>query len=90
VAWLTGRPPGDFVLDQHLTLPAGSPADERLHAASAINQAIGALIGRGYTPQQASWQLDVQAGHHRTDRHTAARLILSKIRTGDDELFDMH
>lgn len=89
LAWLTGRPPRDFVLDQHLTHAAESPPEGHLHAASTINQAIGVLIGRGYTPQQADWQLDVQAAHHRTDRHAAAQRILAKT-TGDDEHFDLH
>ena len=50
LAWLTGRPPSDFALDQHLSVPAGSDAGTSLRAASVINQAIGVLIGRGYTP----------------------------------------
>jgi hypothetical protein len=89
LAWLTGSPPSDFVLDQHLTPATESLPEGHLHAASAINQAIGVLIGRGYTPQQADWQLDVQAAHNRSDRHAAARRILVEI-TGDDEHFDIH
>jgi hypothetical protein len=84
LAWLTGRPPSDFVLDQHRPFSAGSLLEGQPHAASAINQAIGVLIGRGNTPQQADWELDVQAANNRTDRPSAARQILAKI-TGDDE-----
>jgi hypothetical protein len=90
VVWLTALPARDVVLDEHLGLPARPGFDGSLTAASAIDQAIGVLVGRGYTHQQAGWQLDVQAAHHRTDRHSAAGLILSKIETGgDDEHFHM-
>jgi hypothetical protein len=76
LAWLTERPPSDFVLDQHLTLPAASEPGA-LHAASVINQAIGVLVGRGYTPKQARRQLDTEAADAHTDRHAAAQLILA-------------
>jgi hypothetical protein len=90
VVWLAALPARDVVLDEQLGLPARPGFDGSLTAASAINQAVGVLVGRGYTPQQAGWQLDVQAAHHRTDRHSAARLILSKIETGGgDEHFHM-
>lgn len=79
LAWLTGRPPSDFALDQHLTIPPSSNAGTQVHAASVVNQAIGVLIGRGYTPQQARWQLDTQSAHAGTDRHAAAKLILAEL-----------
>jgi hypothetical protein len=83
LAWLTARPLSDFVLDQHLTIPAGSDSGAQLSAASVINQAIGVLIGFGYTPQQADRRLDTQAAHAGTDRYAAAQLILA-TRTGGD------
>lgn len=87
VAWLTGRPLTDFALDQHLTVPdAATP----LAAASVINQAIGVLIGRGYTPQQAHRELDTQAARGATDRLTAAHVILARITPGGDDQFDIH
>jgi hypothetical protein len=79
LAWLTARPLSDFALDQHLTVPTQSDTGTQLRAASVINQAIGVLIGRGYTPQQAGWQLDTQAGNAATDRYAAAQLILAKL-----------
>jgi hypothetical protein len=79
LAWLTGRPPGEFALDQHLSVPAGSDAGTSLRAASVINQAIGVLIGRGYTPRQAHSKLDNQAAGARTNRHTAAQVILDSL-----------
>jgi hypothetical protein len=79
LAWLTGRPPSDFALDQHLSVPAGSDAGTYLRAASVINQAIGVLIGRGYTPGQAHRELATQADGWGTDRHTAAQFILDTL-----------
>lgn len=83
LAWLTGRPPSDFTLDQHLSAPAGSDGGTSLRAASAINQAIGVLIGRGYTPRHAHSKLDTQADRARTDRHTAAQVILDTLTAAD-------
>lgn len=83
LAWLTARPLTDFVLDQHLIIPAGSDSGAQLSTASVINQAIGVLIGFGDTPQQADRRLDTQAAHAGTDRYAAAQLILA-MRTGGD------
>jgi hypothetical protein len=83
LAWLTGHPPSDFGLDQHLSVPAGSDAGTYLRAASVINQAIGVLIGRGYTPEQAHRELDTQVDREGTDRHTAAQFILDVLAVED-------
>jgi hypothetical protein len=83
LVWLTGRPPSDFALDQHLSVPAGSDAGTYLRAASVINQAIGVLIGRGYTPGQAHSKLDTQADGAGTERHTAAQFILDTLTAED-------
>ena len=83
LAWLTTRSLSDFILDQHLALAAASLPEAQLRAASAINQALGVLIGRGHTPQQAHWELDTQAAHAGTDRQTAAYHILANINTDD-------
>ena len=79
LAWLTGRPPSDFALDQHRSVPAGSDAGTSLRAASVVNQAIGVLIGRGYTPRQAHSKLDTQADGAGTDRYTTAQFILDTL-----------
>jgi hypothetical protein len=79
MAWLTARPLSDFVLDKHLTVPAPSNTGTQLHATSIINQAVGVLIGRGHTPEQANWQLDTQAADAGTDRHGAAQLVLATL-----------
>jgi hypothetical protein len=83
LAWLTGRPPSEFALDQHVSVPAGSDAATHLRTTSVVNQAIGVLIGRGYTPRQAHSKLDTQADGARTDRYTAAQFILDALTAAD-------
>jgi hypothetical protein len=83
LAWLTGRPPSDFVLDQHLSGPARPDTGTCLRTASVINQAIGVLIGRGYTPERAHRELDTQAGCAGTYRHTTAQFILDTLAAED-------
>jgi hypothetical protein len=85
LAWLTGRPPADFMLDQHLAIASGADTATQLQAASDINQAIGVLIGRGYSPRQADGELDAQAANNRSDRLGVARLILDKLTESDDD-----
>lgn len=89
LSWLTGQPATEFMLDQHLDLPPGFDATEELGAESDVNQAIGVLIGRGYTPPQADWQLDALASNNRTDRRTAARHLLDRIIEPDRGHFDV-
>ena len=88
LAWLTGRPPKDFALDEHLRIPVPDESRVSLRASSVINQAVGVLIARGYSPRRADWQLDVQAAHAGTDRHTAAQVILARLATADSESVD--
>ena len=79
LCWLTGRLLTDFALDQHLILPAASDSDGAVRAASLVNQAIGVLLGLGYTPEQAVIEIDTRAaaaGHSRTD---AANVILGSL-----------
>jgi hypothetical protein len=85
LAWLTEQPMGEITLDGHLTVPAAADTGAQLQAASAINQAIGVLIGRGYSPDQAHRHLDIQAATNRTDRHAAAELILGAVVDADDD-----
>lgn len=76
LAWLTGRPLKDFVRDQHLAI-AESDLVTHLRTASLIDQAIGVLIGRGHTSEQAHRELDALAATTRTDRRAAADVILA-------------
>lgn len=85
LAWLTEQPMGEITLDGHLTVPAAADIGVQLHAASDINQAIGVLIGRGYTPHQARRHLDIQAATNGSDRHAAAQLILTALIDTDDD-----
>jgi hypothetical protein len=84
LAWLTGRPGGDFALDEDLVIPAGSLTGTHLAAKSIVNQAIGVLIGRGHTPEQAHAELDTQAVMAGTDRPSVARLVLATLGTAQD------
>jgi hypothetical protein len=84
LAWLTGRPMSEVTLDGHLTVPDAADMGAQLHAASVINQAIGVLIGRGYTPRRAHRHLDIQAATKGTDRHAIAQLILGGVIDIDD------
>jgi hypothetical protein len=85
LAWLTSWPPSHFMLDRHVGLPISPEVGTQLRAASTINQAIGVLIGRGYTPQQANEQLSAQASFARTNRLAAAQLILAELTASDTE-----
>lgn len=79
---LTGRPLTDFAVDDHLW-PAGELiADSGLRAASLVNQAIGVLIGRGYTPQTAHRELHLRASAAGRTRAEAAEIILAALEPG--------
>jgi len=90
VARLTGRPLTDFPLDEHLAAAAEPDTATPLAAESMINQAIGVLIGRDYTAQQAHGALDARSALGGTDRLTAAHLILARLTLGGDHQFDIH
>lgn len=79
LAWLTDRELTDYVLDQQLHLPAQPDATLTLLTASLINQAIGVLMGRGHTPEQAHQELDAYAARAGTDRAVAAARILAAL-----------
>jgi hypothetical protein len=79
LAWLTARPLTDFVLDQHLPDPAERGAATSLFEASVINQAIGALIGRGYTPEQAERHLTAEGAAAGLSRHAVGLRILAGL-----------
>ena len=89
LVWLTGRSSINVTLDEHLTLAGVPDTAAQLRAAMEIDQAIGVLIGRGYTLRQAHRQLDIQAAHNRTDRLVEAQLILDgAINAGDHQRAD--
>ncbi len=78
LAWLSGRDLTEFTLDQHLTLPREPAGHRGLVALSMINQAIGMLIERGHSPEQAEHELDARATRAGVDRSTAASHIVAE------------
>lgn len=79
LAWLTARPLSDFVLDQHLPNLAEQCSATNLFEDSVINQAIGALIGQGYTPEQAERHLTVEGAAAGVSRHVLGLRILAGL-----------
>ena len=79
LSWLARHTLAGCELDQHLVLPAVASTATPLRSASAINQAIGVLIGAGHTPEQAHRELEVLAATTDTDRLTAAGELLAAL-----------
>jgi hypothetical protein len=79
LACLTAQPLSDFVLDQHLPAPAERGSATGLVEASVINQALGALIGQGYTPEQAERHLTAQGADAGLSRHAVGLRILAGL-----------
>jgi hypothetical protein len=82
LTWMAGQPLTSVVLDQHLPVRVDDHdhAGDTLQKASVINQALGVLIGRGCTPEQADLELAARAAEAGTDRHRAAVQLLDSIR----------
>jgi hypothetical protein len=79
LAWLTARPLSGFLLDQHLPASTERGAATSLFEASVINQAIGALIGQGYTPEQAEQHLTAESADAGIGRHAVGLRILAGL-----------
>jgi hypothetical protein len=79
LAWLTARPLSDFVLDQHPPDLAETGSMTSLSETSVINQAIGALIGQGYTPEQAERHLTAEGADAGISRHAVSLGILAGL-----------
>jgi hypothetical protein len=77
LAWITGRPPRDFALDEHRTLPANPTAG--FAALTSINQALGVLIEKGSTPERARQELAARAATAGIELAAAAALILAAL-----------
>jgi hypothetical protein len=78
LAWVTGREPDEFVLDQHGAVPEATEPSI-LRAVSVINQAIGALIAHGYPPERAHQELDARSERAGVDRAVGARRLLDGL-----------
>jgi hypothetical protein len=81
LAWLTARALTDFVLDQNLPAAAEQGSAANLFEVSVINQAIGALIGRGYTPEQARRHLTAESAAAGISRYAVGLRILAELDT---------
>ena len=79
VAWLAGARVADIVLDEHLAPPAFADPQATLHALSSFDQAIGMLLGHGYTPEHAFDHIDQRAAASGTSRHNIAELIIKEL-----------
>ncbi len=77
--FLTGRALSEVELDQHLSVATEVDTTGALRAASTINEAIGVLIARGRTPEQATRELDAHAITVGADRNAAAAVVLAGL-----------
>jgi hypothetical protein len=78
LCWLTGRQLSDFRIDQHLS-PPEPDSHGGMQRSSLVNQAIGVLLGRGYTPEQAELEIDMRAAAAGHARAEAASIILAGL-----------
>jgi hypothetical protein len=85
LAWLTGRDPGEYRLDEHRTPPPDSAGTTPLRGQSTINQALGVLIGRGFKPEDAERELYAQAATAGVDPEMAAAHILANLKPPNPE-----
>jgi hypothetical protein len=85
LAWLTGRDPSEYRLDEHHTLPHDATATTPLRGQSTINQALGVLIGRGFKPADAERELYAQAATTGVDPEMAAAHILANLKPPEPE-----
>lgn len=79
LAFLTARPLSDFAVDQHLPGPAEQAYATDLFEVSIINQAVGALIDQGYTPEQAERHLEVESAAAGISRYAVGLRILAGL-----------
>ena len=74
--------PTALVVDGHLDPRAGPAVMTGLDEHSAINQAIGVLIGRGHTPESAQHELHRLAKLDHDDLRAAAEALILSARSG--------
>jgi hypothetical protein len=79
LSWLLFLAPDDIILDRHLAVDGANVVDV-LVANSAIQQAIGVLIERGLTAEEASSELLRLARLADTDRLEAAMSVLNSAK----------
>jgi hypothetical protein len=86
LSWITGRALAEFRLDEHRALPSNYVAPTSLAAMSSINQALGVLIGRGATPEQAERDLHTRAATAGIELAAAATVLLTALTPPNPEL----
>lgn len=84
LAWLTRRDLGDIGLDVDLGDDVRTSRVTSLRARSALDQAMGVLVGRGRTPGAARSELDALAERAGTDTHAAALTLIDALATDGD------
>ena len=77
--------PTALVLDGHFDPFAGSAGLTGLDEHSAINQAIGVLIGRGHTPESAQHELQRLATLDHDNLRVAAEALIVSARSGSTD-----
>jgi hypothetical protein len=77
LSYAVGLALDEFVLDAHLEPPAGGSA---LYELSQVNLAIGILIERGHTIDDAHTELQRRAQRHQITVHAAARALVQALR----------
>lgn len=89
LAFLTGSAFNPADLDRHQSLAHEPDITGVVQHEGVINQAIGALIGRGSTREQAHTELDTLVEQATTDRATEASRILTALTSGGTGLSRM-
>ncbi|MEO8751032.1 MAG: hypothetical protein ABI384_11595 [Allobranchiibius sp.] len=86
LAFLTGNELDSAGLDRHQSLARKPDITGVIQDESMISEAIGVLIGRGNTREQAHTELDTLAQEATTDRVTEATRILTTLTPGGTNL----
>ena len=79
LAWLTRRQLGEIGLDLDLGEGIQAHPATSLRSRSTVDQAIGVLVARGRTPEQATTELDSLAHGAGSDRLAAAVALLAVL-----------
>ena len=79
LAWLTSNTPTGLILDEHMQIARGLDDAGSVARNSAVNQAVGALLARGHTPEQAHAELVRRAAAQDGTVEEAARQIVAEL-----------
>jgi hypothetical protein len=86
LAWLTRRALGDVGLDLDLGEKLHAHPATSLRDGSTVDQALGVLLARGRSPEEASADLDALALSTGSDGYAAARELLGALPGSGDEV----